>query len=128
MPLLILSVDKVPVMCKDTPGFIVNHLLVPYLLESIRLVENDVATVQDIDTAMKLGAGYPMGPFELLDMVGLDTVKAILDGWKDMEPNNPQYNPSFLLDSLVKNGNLGKKSGAGFYDYKPTESLSSSKL
>lgn len=115
-------------VCKDTPGFIVNHLLVPYLMESIRLVENDVASVEDVDTAMKLGAGYPMGPFELLDLVGLDTVKCIFDGWRALEPNNPNFNPSYLLDSLVGNGNLGKKTKQGFYDYSMEKKEHSSKL
>jgi 3-hydroxyacyl-CoA dehydrogenase len=74
------AVQKVPVSCKDTPGFIVNRLLVPYMAEAIRLLERGDASARDIDTAMKLGAGYPMGPIELLDYVGLDTNKFILEG------------------------------------------------
>ena len=74
------ALGKHPVACKDTPGFIVNRLLVPYLMEVVRLCERGEASKEDIDTAMKLGAGYPMGPFELLDYVGLDTTKFILDG------------------------------------------------
>uniref|UniRef100_A0A5F9C6K5 3-hydroxyacyl-CoA dehydrogenase n=1 Tax=Oryctolagus cuniculus TaxID=9986 RepID=A0A5F9C6K5_RABIT len=74
------ALGKHPVSCKDTPGFIVNRLLVPYLMEAIRLYERGDASKEDIDTAMKLGAGYPMGPFELLDYVGLDTTKFIIDG------------------------------------------------
>ena len=71
---------KSPVKCKDTPGFIVNRLLVPYMMEAIRMAERGDATPEDIDTAMKLGAGYPMGPFELADYVGLDTTKFIVEG------------------------------------------------
>ena len=113
-------IDKVPVVCKDTPGFIVNRLLVPYLFEAIRQLENGVASMQDIDIAMKLGAGYPMGPFELLDMIGLDTVKSIMQDWHQKFPNNPVFLPSFVLDNLIQQGNLGRKSGAGFYDYSST--------
>jgi 3-hydroxyacyl-CoA dehydrogenase len=69
------------VVCKDTPGFIVNRLLVPYMLEAARMVERGDASIEDVDAAMKLGAGYPMGPFELLDYVGLDTTSFIADGW-----------------------------------------------
>lgn len=74
------AVGKVTVACKDTPGFIVNRLLVPYMYEALRLAERGDASVKDIDVAMKLGAGYPMGPFELADYVGLDTLKFIQDG------------------------------------------------
>lgn len=84
------------------------------------MAEDDVASIQDIDTAMKLGAGYPMGPFELLDLVGLDTVQAILAGWHARDTENSNFAPSHLLDSLVRRGNLGRKTGAGFYDYKPS--------
>ncbi|KAJ2337918.1 hypothetical protein GGH92_007398 [Coemansia sp. RSA 2673] len=89
-------------------------------MESIRLLERDVASAQDIDTAMKLGAGYPMGPFELCDYIGLDTIKFIVDGWhKDGEglKGNPLFTSSTKLDELVKQGRLGVKSGKGFYDY-----------
>ncbi|KAJ2862994.1 hypothetical protein GGH94_003893 [Coemansia aciculifera] len=114
------AIGKAPAVCKDTPGFIVNRLLLPYMMESIRLLERDVASAQDIDTAMKLGAGYPMGPFELCDYVGLDTIKFIVDGWhKDGEglKGNPLFTSSKKLDELVKQGRLGVKSGRGFYDY-----------
>lgn len=74
------QMGKSPVKCKDTPGFIVNRLLVPYMMEAIRMAERGDATPEDIDTAMKLGAGYPMGPFELADYVGLDTTKFIVEG------------------------------------------------
>lgn len=112
------ALGKHPVSCKDTPGFIVNRLLVPYLMEAVRLHERGHGSKEDIDVAMKLGAGYPMGPFELLDYVGLDTSKFIIDGWYQMEPENPLFAPSPLLNKLVSEGKLGKKSGEGFYKYK----------
>ncbi|KAJ1642441.1 hypothetical protein LPJ64_005715 [Coemansia asiatica] len=114
------SIGKAPAVCKDTPGFIVNRLLLPYMMEAIRLLERDVAEARDIDTAMKLGAGYPMGPFELCDYVGLDTIKFIVDGWyKDGEglQGNNLFAASKKLDELVAAGHLGVKSGRGFYDY-----------
>uniref|UniRef100_A0A8V0XIN4 Hydroxyacyl-coenzyme A dehydrogenase, mitochondrial n=1 Tax=Gallus gallus TaxID=9031 RepID=A0A8V0XIN4_CHICK len=111
------AVGKSPVSCKDTPGFIVNRLLVPYMMEAVRLFERGDASKEDIDVAMKLGAGYPMGPFELLDYVGLDTSKYIIDGWHAIEPNNPLFLPSPLLDKLVEEKKLGRKTGEGFYKY-----------
>ncbi|XP_038648622.1 hydroxyacyl-coenzyme A dehydrogenase, mitochondrial [Scyliorhinus canicula] len=111
------ALGKKPVACKDTPGFIVNRLLVPYLMEAVRLHERGHGSKEDIDVAMKLGAGYPMGPFELLDYVGLDTSKFIIDGWHEMDPGNPLFNPSALLNKLVDEGKLGKKTGEGFYKY-----------
>ncbi|XP_041041577.1 hydroxyacyl-coenzyme A dehydrogenase, mitochondrial isoform X2 [Carcharodon carcharias] len=111
------ALGKKPVACKDTAGFIVNRLLVPYLMEAVRLHERGHGSKEDIDVAMKLGAGYPMGPFELLDYVGLDTSKFIIDGWHEMDPNNPLFNPSALLNKLVDEGKLGKKTGEGFYKY-----------
>ncbi|XP_029452594.1 hydroxyacyl-coenzyme A dehydrogenase, mitochondrial [Rhinatrema bivittatum] len=112
------ALGKNPVSCQDTPGFIVNRLLVPYMLEAVRLYEKGHALKEDIDVAMKLGAGYPMGPFELLDYVGLDTCKYIIDGWHDAEPGNPLFAPSPLLDKLVEEKKFGKKTGEGFYKYK----------
>uniref|UniRef100_A0A8D2JTC2 Hydroxyacyl-coenzyme A dehydrogenase, mitochondrial n=1 Tax=Sciurus vulgaris TaxID=55149 RepID=A0A8D2JTC2_SCIVU len=115
------TLGKHPVSCKDTPGFIVNRLLVPYLLEAIRLHERvsyGDASKEDIDTAMKLGAGYPMGPFELVDYVGLDTTKFILDGWHEMDVKNPLFQPSASLNKLVAEKKLGKKTGEGYYKYK----------
>ncbi|XP_078065312.1 hydroxyacyl-coenzyme A dehydrogenase, mitochondrial [Mustelus asterias] len=111
------ALGKKPVACKDTPGFIVNRLLVPYLMEAVRLHERGHGSKEDIDVAMKLGAGYPMGPFELLDYVGLDTSKFIIEGWHEMDPSNPLFNPSALLNKLVDEGKLGKKTGEGFYKY-----------
>ncbi|XP_061191205.1 hydroxyacyl-coenzyme A dehydrogenase, mitochondrial-like [Saccostrea echinata] len=111
------DMGKTTVCCKDTPGFIVNRLLVPYMLEAVRMVERGDASIKDIDTAMKLGAGYPMGPFELSDYVGLDTMKFILDGWHKSFPDNPLFKPSHLLDKLVAQGKLGNKTGEGFYKH-----------
>ena len=81
------AMGKTCVSCKDTPGFIVNRLLVPNLMEAVRLVERGDASPKDVDTAMKLGAGWPMGPFELADYVGLDTTKFIIDGWHERYPD-----------------------------------------
>jgi len=110
------SLGKTPVLAKDTAGFIVNFLLIPYLLAAIRMLENGLASRDDIDMAMKLGCGYPMGPFTLLDYVGLDTTmwaaEAIYEEYKD-----PLYAPPPLLRRMVISGMLGKKSGKGFYDY-----------
>jgi len=111
------SIGKTAVECKDTPGFIVNRLLLPYLIEAIRLVEREDATPRDIDNAMRLGAGYPMGPFELLDYIGLDTVKFVLDQWHKEHPNEAMFKPSEKLNELVLTGCLGKKTGKGFYFY-----------
>jgi len=111
------KLGKSTVKCKDTPGFIVNRLLVPYMAEAVRMLERGDASSRDIDLAMKLGAGYPMGPFELTDYVGLDTTKFILDGWHEKYPDEPLYNPSPLVNQLVAEGKLGVKSGEGFYKY-----------
>ncbi|KAL0821431.1 hypothetical protein ABMA28_004910 [Loxostege sticticalis] len=110
------AVGKTCITCKDTPGFVVNRLLVPYICEAIRLYERD-ASARDIDIAMKLGAGYPMGPLELADYVGLDTNKFILDGWHKKYPDQPLFKPIPLLNKLVAEGKLGVKSGEGFYKY-----------
>jgi len=120
-------IGKTPVSCKDTPGFIVNRLLVPYMMEAIRMLERGDASAADIDTAMKLGASYPMGPLELGDFVGLDVCKMIIDGWHKNEPDQPLFKPSPLLNKLVAEGKLGRKSGAGFYDYRAGRSTSPEK-
>ena len=111
------AMRKVTVNCKDTPGFIVNRLLVPNMLEALRMVERGDAVPRDVDTAMKLGAGHPMGPFELADYVGLDTIKFITDGWHAAYPDEPLFKPSPMLNKLVEAGKLGIKSGEGFYPY-----------
>jgi 3-hydroxybutyryl-CoA dehydrogenase len=110
------SLGKIPVTAKDTAGFIVNLLLVPYLGEAVRAVERGLATPQDIDTAMKLGCGMPMGPLELLDFVGLDTTLSILDILKDAF-KDPRYDAPPLLRKMVAEGKAGKKVGRGFYEY-----------
>ena len=110
------SLSKVTVTAKDTPGFIVNLLLVPYLCEAVRAVEQGLATVEDIDTAMKLGTGVPMGPLTLLDFVGLDTTLYIMDVLFD-EFHDSKYAAPPLLRRMVAAGMYGKKAGKGFYTY-----------
>lgn len=107
---------KKPVEVKDQAGFIVNGLLFPYLNNAVRLLEQGVATRDDIDEAMKGGCGFPMGPFALLDLVGLDTSLAILDALYD-EYRDPNYAAMPLLRRMVSAQMLGRKSGTGFYDY-----------
>jgi 3-hydroxybutyryl-CoA dehydrogenase len=110
------SLGKEPITAPDKPGFIVNRLLVPYLLDAIRAYENGLGTLEDIDKGMKLGTGYPMGPFTLLDFVGLDTTYYIANIMFD-EYREPAYAPPPLLKRMVLAGRLGKKSGRGFYEY-----------
>ena len=110
------SLGKEPITAPDKPGFIVNRLLVPYLLDAIRSYENGLGTVEDIDKGMKLGTGYPMGPFTLLDFVGLDTTYYIANIMFE-EYREPAYAPPPLLKRMVLAGRLGKKSGRGFYQY-----------
>jgi 3-hydroxybutyryl-CoA dehydrogenase len=107
---------KTVVTAKDTPGFVVNLLLVPYLLDAIRALEKGVATAKDIDNGMKLGCGHPMGPLELLDFVGLDTTLYIADIMSN-EFKDVRYAAPPLLRRMVAAGMHGKKSGRGFYDY-----------
>lgn len=111
------KIGKTPVKCKDSPGFIVNRLLVPYLADAMRLAEAGDADVKDIDTAMRLGTGHPMGPFELMDYIGLDTMKFILDGWHQRFPEDHRFTPCSTLDQLVGSGKMGRKSGEGFHRY-----------
>ncbi|KAB7502233.1 Hydroxyacyl-coenzyme A dehydrogenase, mitochondrial [Armadillidium nasatum] len=111
------AMGKVTVQCKDTPGFIVNRLLVPYYGEAYRMYERGDATTRDIDTAMKLGTGYPMGPFELSDYTGLDTNLFVIEGWAKEYPDEPLFKVSESLRKLVSEGKLGVKTGEGFYKY-----------
>jgi 3-hydroxybutyryl-CoA dehydrogenase len=111
------SCGKSPVEVKDQAGFIVNALLFPYLNNAVRLYEQGVASIEDIDTAMKGGCGFPMGPFALLDLVGLDTSLAILDALYD-EYRDPNYAAMPLLRRMVAAEQLGRKSGRGFLDYR----------
>jgi len=113
------KLGKEPVAAKDNSGFVVNLLLVPYLLDAIRALEHGVATVPDIDKAMQLGCGYPMGPFVLLDFVGLDTTYKIAE-IMFTEYREQRYAPPPLLKRMVLAGYYGKKSGRGFYDHSTT--------
>ena len=110
------TLGKKVVRCSDRSGFIVNALLVPYLLSAIRMVENGVASVEDIDTAVEAGLSHPMGPLRLSDLIGLDTMKLIADAMYD-EYRDANYAPPPLLQRMVEAGQLGKKSGKGFYTY-----------
>ncbi|REJ82185.1 MAG: 3-hydroxybutyryl-CoA dehydrogenase [Acidobacteria bacterium] len=110
------QIGKQAVECKDGSGFVVNRLLVPYLLDAVRALEQNVASMEDIDTGMKLGCGHPMGPFTLLDFIGLDTIVFIADIMFD-EYREARYAPPPMLRQLVQAGRLGRKSGRGFYDY-----------
>lgn len=107
---------KKVVRCGDRSGFIVNALLVPYLLSAIRMAEAGVATVEDIDTAVVAGLSHPMGPLRLSDLIGLDTMKLIADSMYE-EYRDPHFAPPPLLLRMVEAGQLGKKSGSGFYTY-----------
>lgn len=111
------SLGKTLVTAKDTPGFIVNRLLIPYLLDAVRVYEDGLATREDIDTAIKLGLNHPMGPLTLLDFVGLDTCLFIADAMFD-EYKDARYAAPPLLRRMVLAGHLGRKSGKGFYDYR----------
>lgn len=108
---------KAPVACKDTPGFVVNRLLVPYMVEAMKMLERGDASAEDIDTAMKFGCGYPMGPIELTDYVGLDTTLFIVEGWTKRYPNDPSFHVPALLKKKVDEKKLGRKSGEGFYKW-----------
>jgi 3-hydroxybutyryl-CoA dehydrogenase len=112
------AIGKVPVQTKDSTAFIVNRLLVPYLLDAVRLYESGLASLEDIDQAMKLGCGYPMGPFTLLDLVGLDTTLSVAEVMFE-EFREPRYAPPPLLKRMVLAGHLGRKTGRGFYTYGP---------
>ena len=111
------TLGKTPIIAKDTAGFVVNFLLIPYLLSAIRMVEHGTATMEDIDAAMQLGTGYPMGPITLTDYVGLDTTLFAAEVIYAENPD-PAYAPPALLRRMVTLGRLGRKSGHGFYDYR----------
>lgn len=111
------SLDKTIVIAPDTPGFIVNRLLMPFILNAVRLLEAGVATKEDIDTAVNLGLNHPMGPLALADLLGLDTVLFIVSAIF-AELKDPQYAPPPLLRKMVAAGELGRKAGKGFYDYR----------
>jgi 3-hydroxybutyryl-CoA dehydrogenase len=110
------SLGKTMVTAKDTPGFIVNRLLIPYALDAVRVYEDGLATKEDIDTAIKLGLNHPMGPLTLLDFVGLDTTLYIADAMYE-EYKDARYAAPPLLRRMVLAGHMGRKAGRGFYDY-----------
>jgi len=121
------SLGKTPVRAGDKTGFIVNRLLVPFILDAIRALEEGVGSIADIDEGMKLGCGHPMGPLTLLDFVGLDTTYYIANIMFD-EFREKRFAPPPLLKRMVQAGMHGRKSGKGFYDYsqeppRPTEGL-----
>ena len=113
------ALGKTPVQTKDSTAFIVNRLLVPYLLDAVRVYESGLASLEDIDAAMKLGCGYPMGPFTLLDLVGLDTTMYVAEVMFE-EFRESRYAPPPLLKRMVIAGQLGRKTGKGFYRYTAT--------
>ena len=118
------ALGKEPIRAKDSSGFVVNLLLIPYMIDAIKALESNVASVEDIDKGMQLGAGHPMGPFTLLDFVGLDTVYKIAE-IMFTEYRESRYAPPPLLKRMVLAGMLGRKSGKGFYDYSSTPPLPS---
>lgn len=110
------EIGKTPVEVKEAPGFVVNRILIPMINEGIFVLQEGLATPEDIDTAMKLGANHPMGPLELADLIGLDIVLSIMDYLKDTFAND-KYAVPVLLRQKVAAGELGRKTGKGFYDY-----------
>lgn len=110
------AIGKTTIIAPDIPGFAVNRVHTPYMLECIKLLEDSLVTKEDLDTGMKLGYGFPMGPFELADMVGLDTILFICNAMFD-ELKDPRFAPPLLLKKMVTAGHFGRKSGKGFYDY-----------
>lgn len=111
------ALDKTSVeVKKDTPGFIVNRVMIPQFLEAIRIVEEGIATPQDVDTAVTLGLNYPMGPFTLMDFTGIDISVFVAEYFYN-ETKDPKWNAPYTVKSIVRAGRLGKKTGAGWYDY-----------
>ena len=110
------KLGKTAITCKDTPGFVLNRLLIPYMIDAVRLLEAGVASAEDIDKAMKLGAGFPMGPFELMDFTGVE-ISYLVGEMFYKYTKEPRFAAPGLLRNMVKAGYLGRKSGKGFYDY-----------
>lgn len=113
---LVTAIGKTPIRCHDTPGFIVNRLLIPYLSDAVHALSEGVSSPEDIDTAMKLGANMPLGPLALLDLVGLDVALAAAESLQS-EFQDPKFRVPPLLRQMVRGGKLGRKSGEGFYRY-----------
>jgi 3-hydroxyacyl-CoA dehydrogenase len=111
------DISKVPVSCNDTPGFIVNRLLVPSLMQAMAMADRNDATIADIDTSLVLGAGHPMGPLHLADYIGLDTCYFIIKGWVEKYPTEPSFFIPANLKEMVEKGHLGRKTGRGFYHW-----------
>jgi len=118
------AVGKTPVACKDTPGFVVNRLLVPYMTQALQMLERGDATKEDIDAAMQYGCGHPMGPITLTDYVGLDTTLSILEGWVARFPKEPAFAIPEILRQKVAQKKLGRKSGEGFYKWQGDKKVS----
>ncbi len=110
------GMGKTAVPCKDTPGFVVNRILIPMLIDAARVYESGVASAEDIDTAMKLGAGLPMGPLELMDFTGVDIAYHVGNVLHEYT-KEPRFSPPTIMRKMVKAGHLGRKTGKGFYDY-----------
>lgn len=117
------SIGKTTVSCVDTPGFIVNRLLVPYLAQALTMVDRGEATIEDIDVSMQLGAGHPMGPIHLSDYIGLDTMHSIIVGWQKDHPDEAAFIMPKCLEEKVKAGHLGRKTGQGFYKWEGDKKL-----
>ena len=111
------SIGKTTIVAQDTPGFIVNRLLLPFMLSACRMLEAGVAAKEDIDTGARLGLGHPMGPLALADLIGMDTILFIANAIYE-ELKDPQYAPPIILKKMVATGWLGRKTGKGFYEYK----------
>lgn len=110
------GLGKTPVPCRDTPGFVVNRVLIPMLIDAARVFESGVASAEDIDTAMKLGAGLPMGPLELMDFTGVDIAYHVGNVLFEYT-KEPRFSPPTIMRKMVKAGHLGRKTGKGFYEY-----------